>query len=103
MKTIVILDAKSDAAKLRNSIGAISDDLIQKTKLIMDEVAKYGDSALIDYTEKFDGVRLDSLKVTSEEITEAYSNVTKEQIHSIKIMKDRKSTRLNSSHVEISY
>jgi histidinol dehydrogenase len=89
MKTIVILDAKSDAAKLRNSIGAISDDLIQKTKLIMDEVAKYGDSALIDYTEKFDGVRLDSLKVTSEEITEAYSNVTKEQIHSIKIMKDR--------------
>jgi len=89
MKTMVILDAKSDAAKLRNSIGAISDDFIQKTKLIMDEVAKYGDSALIDYTEKFDGVRLDSLKVTSEEITEAYSNVTKEQIHSIKIMKDR--------------
>jgi histidinol dehydrogenase len=89
MKTIVILDAKSDAAKLRNSISAISDDSIQKTKLIMDGVAKYGDSALIDYTEKFDGVRLDSLKVTSEEITEAYSNVTKEQIHSIKIMKDR--------------
>ena len=89
IKTIVILDAKSDAAKLRNSISAISDDLIKKTKLIMDEVTKYGDSALIDYTEKFDGVRLDSLKVTSEEITEAYSNVTKEQIHSIKIMKDR--------------
>src|ERR1051325_6138466 len=66
MKTIVILDAKSDAAKLRNSIGAISDDLIQKTKLIMDEVAKYGDSALIDYTEKFDGVRLDSLYQDNE-------------------------------------
>ena len=89
MKTIVILDAKSDAAKLRNSISAISDELIQKTKLIMDEVTKYGDSALIDYTEKFDGVRLNSLKVTREEITEAYTNVTKEQIHSIKIMKDR--------------
>lgn len=89
MKTIVVLDAKSDAAKLRNSISEISDDLIQKTKLIMDDVAKYTDSALIDYTEKFDGVRLNSLKVTREEITEAYTNVTKEQIHSIKIMKDR--------------
>jgi histidinol dehydrogenase len=89
MKTIVILDAKSDAAKLRNSISEISDDLIQKTKLIMDDVVKYTDSALIDYTEKFDGVRLNSLKVTREEITEAYTNVTKEQIHSIKIMKDR--------------
>jgi len=89
MKTIVVLDAKSDAAKLRNSISEISDDLIQKTKLIMDDVVKYTDSALIDYTEKFDGVRLNSLKVTREEITEAYTNVTKEQIHSIKIMKDR--------------
>jgi histidinol dehydrogenase len=89
MKTIVVLDAKSDAAKLRNSISEISDDLIQKTKWIMDDVAKYDDSALIDYTEKFDGVRLNSLKVTREEITEAYTNVTKEQLHSIKIMKDR--------------
>jgi histidinol dehydrogenase len=89
MKTIVVLDPKSDAEKLRNSISEISDDLIQKTKYIMDDVAKYDDSALIDYTEKFDGVRLNSLKVTREEITEAYTNVTKEQIHSIKIMKDR--------------
>ena len=35
----------------------------------MDDVAKYGDSAVIDYTEKFDGVQLSSLKVTEEEIT----------------------------------
>ena len=89
MKTMAILDAKSDAAKLRNSIGAMSDDLFQKTKLIMDDVAKYGDSALFDYTEKFDGVRLKSLKVTDEEIKKAYNNVTTEQVHSIKIMKER--------------
>jgi histidinol dehydrogenase len=55
----------------------------------MDDVAKYGDSALIDYTEKFDGVRLNSLKVTDEEIKKAYNNVTTEQVHSIKIMKER--------------
>ena len=56
IKTIVIIDPRSDVAKLRNSISSISDDLFQKTKSIMDDVAKYGDSALIDYTEKFDGV-----------------------------------------------
>jgi histidinol dehydrogenase len=89
IKTIVIIDPRSDVAKLRNSISSISDDLFQKTKSIMDDVAKYGDSALIDYTEKFDGVRLNSLKVTDEEIKKAYNNVTTEQVHSIKIMKER--------------
>jgi histidinol dehydrogenase len=89
IKTIVIIDSRSDVAKLRNSISSISDDLFQKTKSIMDDVAKYGDSALIDYTEKFDGVRLNSLKVTDEEIKKAYNNVTTEQVHSIKIMKER--------------
>lgn len=89
IKTIVIIDPRSDVAKLRNSISSISDDLFQKTKSIMDDVAKYGDSALIDYTEKFDGVQLNSLKVTDEEIKKAYNNVTTEQVHSIKIMKER--------------
>lgn len=89
IKTIIIIDSRSDAAKLRNSISSISDDLFQKTKLIMDDVAKYGDSALFDYTEKFDGVRLNSLKVTDEEIKKAYNKVTTEQVHSIKIMKER--------------
>jgi histidinol dehydrogenase len=89
IKTINIIDSRSDAAKLRNSISSISDDLFQKTKLIMDDVAKYGDSALFDYTEKFDGVRLNSLKVTDEEIKKAYNKVTTEQVHSIKIIKER--------------
>ena len=89
IKTTIIIDSRSDAAKLRNSISNMSDDLFQKTKLIMDDVAKYGDSALFDYTEKFDGVRLKSLKVTDEEIKKAYNKVTTEQVHSIKIMKER--------------
>jgi histidinol dehydrogenase len=89
IKTVVIINAKSDAAKLRNSISSISDNLIQKTKFIMDDVAKYGDSALRAYTEKFDGVQLNSLKITDEEIKKAYDSVTKEQIRSIIIMKER--------------
>jgi histidinol dehydrogenase len=52
-------------------------------------VEKYGDSALLAYTEKFDGIRLDSLRVTDNEIKEAYDRVSKEQIQSIKIMKQR--------------
>ena len=55
----------------------------------MDDVAKNGDSAVIAYTEKLDGVRLNSLRVTKEEIMQAYNKVTKRQIQSIKMMKER--------------
>jgi histidinol dehydrogenase len=89
IKILVIIDPKSDAAKLRNFATSISDELVQKTKSIMDDVEKYGDSALLAYTEKFDGIRLNSLRVTDNEIKEAYNRVTKEQIQSIKIMKER--------------
>ena len=89
IKILVIIDPKSDAAKLRNFATSISDDLVQKTKSIMNNVEKYGDSALLAYTEKFDGIRLDSLRVTDNEIKEAYDRVNNEQIQSIKIMKQR--------------
>src|SRR5918911_1590247 len=92
IKILVIIDPKSDAAKLRNFATSISDDLVQKTKSIMNNVEKYGDSALLAYTEKFDGIRLDSLRVTDNEIKEAYDRVSKEQIESIKIMKQRLAT-----------
>ncbi|HEY9492317.1 MAG TPA: histidinol dehydrogenase, partial [Nitrososphaeraceae archaeon] len=59
IKTIIVTNAKSAAAKLHN-FTCIPEDLIQKTKSIMDDVAKNGDSAVIDYTEKLDGVRLNS-------------------------------------------
>jgi histidinol dehydrogenase len=89
IKILVIIDPKSDAAKLRNFATSISDDLVQKTKSIMNDVERYGDSALLAYTEKFDGIRLNSLRVTDNEIKEAYNKVSKEQIQSIKIMKQR--------------
>ena len=40
---------------------------------ILSEVKKNGDRALLSYTERFDGARLNSLAVTKEEIAEAVS------------------------------
>lgn len=53
----------------------------------MDDVKRYGDSAIIKYTKKLDGVQLKTLKVTTEEIKQAYTLVSKGQIRSIAIMK----------------
>jgi len=51
---------------------------------IVDDVKARGDAAVKEYTEKFDKVKLDCLKVGSEEIREAYNQVTQEQIKSLR-------------------
>jgi histidinol dehydrogenase len=89
IKTIIITDAKEDAAKLRDSGISISSQLIKKVASIMDDVLERGDAAIMDYTEKLDGVRLNSLKVTEEEFEKAYSMVTKKQIQAINVIKTR--------------
>lgn len=47
---------------------------------ILENVKKNGDQALLDYTAKFDGVQLKSLKVTEAEIEEAYKLVPEDVV-----------------------
>ena len=46
-------------------------------------------SAVLNYTSKFDGARLDSLRVSEQEMRQAYAQVTKDQITAVKLMKQR--------------
>jgi histidinol dehydrogenase len=89
MKVVNVAEPVAEAAKLRKSANAISDSLMAQAKAIMDGVLAHGDSAVIDYTTKFDGVRLESLKVSKEEIKGAYGRVTKEQVCAVKMIKAR--------------
>jgi histidinol dehydrogenase len=88
MKTINVTDPTTEAMQLRK-INAIHDSFLEDTKTIMKNVAEHGDSALFNYTLKFDGARLDSLRVSKQEIKQAYTEVTKEQINAVKLMKER--------------
>ena len=88
MKTINVTDPTTEAMQLRK-INAIHDSFLEDTKTIMKNVAEHGDSALFNYTLKFDGARLDSLRVSKQEIKQAYTQVTKEQINAVKLMKER--------------
>lgn len=54
---------------------------------IIDNVRKNGDAALLEYCEKFDKVKLDSLEVSAAEIDEAFSSVDPELI---RVMKEAK-------------
>jgi len=60
-------------------------------KAIINQVRKDGDKALIEFVEKFDKAKLTplSLRVSAEEIKEAYSKVTQQQIDALQFMKQR--------------
>jgi histidinol dehydrogenase len=88
MKIINVADPATEAAQLRK-VTTIQDSLLEDTKMIMRGVAEHGDHAVLSYTSKFDGARLDSLLVSEQEIKQAYAQVTKDQINAVKLMKER--------------
>ena len=47
---------------------------------IVNDVRNRGDSAVKEYTQRFDGISLNSLKVTDGEIEKAYSSLSEEQL-----------------------
>lgn len=65
--------------------------LLKYAELIIEDVKRRGDLALLELTEKFDRVKLttERLRVSQEEIKEAYGKVGKEQISAIKAAKVR--------------
>ncbi len=78
--------SKSDILNIRRKIDW--DFYIEKVKLIVEEVKRRGDEALIEFTMKFDGVRQKYLKVPKEEIDRAYELVDDEVIDALEIAKE---------------
>ncbi len=89
MKIISVANPAADAAGLRRSAAKISSSLIDEARTIMKGVEEHGDDAVIDYTAKFDGARIESLRVTGQEISQAYDQVSREQEKAVRTMKDR--------------
>ncbi len=63
-------------------------DIIQsRVKDIFDEIKKNGDQAIKEYTKKFDGVVLDSIEVTQDEIKQASDYISNELKNAIDLAK----------------
>ena len=56
----------------------VSDDITVKVRAVIENVRANGDSALLDYCEKFDGVRPESLVLDAKGIDDAASKVSPE-------------------------
>ncbi|MBB3869121.1 histidinol dehydrogenase [Parageobacillus toebii NBRC 107807] len=77
------IERVTNRVSLRRTIESGTEEQRSKVLEIIADVRARGDEALKSYTEKFDGVRLDSLRVTDEEIERAYQNVSAEVLRII--------------------
>ena len=66
-----------DNRSLRDAVTAIIDDVCQR-----------GDTALREYNEKFDDCRREFLRVSGQEIEEAYGQVTEQELADLKAAKE---------------
>ena len=82
MKIISIKKALSITTK-------VEKDNTKSVQAIIDQVLKKGDSALIEFEKKFNGVNVTDIQVTKKEISEAYRLVSKDQIAAIIEAKNR--------------
>lgn len=82
MKIISIKKAFSITKAEKNNNTKPIQEIINQVKL-------NGDSALIKFEKKFNGVDIKNLQVTKKEISEAYKLVSKDQINAINVAKDR--------------
>ena len=65
------MDAGPVAAGLRRADGFLSATVREIARSIVEGVREGGDQALLDYTERFDGVRPENVRVPAAEIEEA--------------------------------
>jgi histidinol dehydrogenase len=72
-----------------------TDNPEKAVKQIIDEVRSQGDTALVNYTSKLDGVKLTSLEVSKKQIASAFDNVDSELISALKLA----SERIRSFHI----
>jgi histidinol dehydrogenase len=65
-----------------------TSDAEQAVRQIIGEVKKRGDAALFDYSQKIDGIRLESLEISKDEIKEARQRINSRLMSALKLAAD---------------
>ena len=86
IKIISVRNVDSFLAKITSKTSKNNKKIVES---IIYDVQKNGDSAIRKYEKKFTGAALTTLRISKNEIKDAYSRVTKDQLDAIKIAKTR--------------
>ncbi|HIW33584.1 MAG TPA: histidinol dehydrogenase, partial [Candidatus Paenibacillus intestinavium] len=74
------IEKLTDTISLLRSVEQPDPDYLMTVREVIADVRQNGDEALLRYTEKWDGAKLESLKVSKEEVDEAYAKFDKQLI-----------------------
>ncbi|MDQ5828372.1 MAG: histidinol dehydrogenase, partial [Actinomycetota bacterium] len=78
-------DPEEVAAALRRPDGFLSPEARAAARSIVEDVRQRGDAALLEYTERFDGVRPGSIRVPRGEIARAHAALPPKVEESLKV------------------
>ncbi|WP_234122201.1 histidinol dehydrogenase [Clostridium hydrogenum] len=81
-------EGKAYFKALNERQGKADEKVMDIVENILQNVRKYGDKALIEYTKKFDCEVLEDIKVSKNEIEAAYKNVDREFLEALKTAKE---------------
>ena len=80
---------KSILSRQGPSSGFETDEREKAVRDIIMEVSRRGDTALYEYTQRFDGVTLDSLEVSKEQVIEASNSIDSELLSALNLAAER--------------
>lgn len=83
------MDVKTFREMIKTKETNDQEELLQAVMAIINQVRKEGDQALFDYTEKFDGEKLTTLKVPQDNLKASYDNLDEKVKQALEISRDR--------------
>ena len=89
LRRVRIKEPEVEAKRLRAGKPSFPKELLEKVKAIVEGVREGGDEALLDFVERFDGSRVERLRVEEERIRKAYDEVPGAYVEAISEMKSR--------------
>ena len=89
MKIIEDFKVAKSALSRQATFEFYGNDAEPAVRQIVDEVRNRGDAALVDYTLKFDGIKLTCLEISKQQIASAYQEVDKELVSALKLAAER--------------
>jgi histidinol dehydrogenase len=90
MKIVKGYKSVRDTLLSKMPVSALIDDEKEASvRQIITDVRRRGDTALIDFTEKFDGIRLTSLEVPAKEIEQAFREIDPDLYSALELAAER--------------
>nr|WP_253904866.1 histidinol dehydrogenase [Adlercreutzia sp. ZJ473] len=84
MRRVILNPDETFTSSLINRTGAFNARALEAATSIIEEVRTRGDAALRDFTEKFDGVRVEDFRVPAEAVEAAEANVAPATVEALK-------------------